>query len=334
MVIVESYTIAVAMCVLTMLCWGSWANTQKLAQRQWPFQLFYWDYAVGVLLLSVVLALTMGSMGPAGRPFLADLTQGEPGLLWSAFLGGVIFNLANILLVAAIDIAGMAVAFPVGVGLALVMGVVINYFATPIGNPVVLSAGVAAVVLAMIIDALAYGSLPTASKRTSQRGMLLAIVAGLAMGLFYRFVAASMASDFAHPEPGRLGPYSAIVVFAVGLFLSSFLWNTLVMAKPFVGPPVRFGDYFTKGDARLHAIGLMGGAIWGVGMASSIIAAGAAGFAISYGLGQGAAMVAALWGVLVWREFDAASPTTKRWLGVMFACYVVGLALIIVSRLS
>lgn len=164
--------------------------------------------------------------------------------------------------------------------------------------------------------------------------MLLAIVAGVTMGLFYRFVAASMASNLANPEPGRLGPYTAIVVFAVGLFLSSFLWNSLVMAKPFVGPPVPFRDYFAKGDARLHAIGLMGGAIWGVGMASSIIAAGAAGFAISYGLGQGATMVAALWGVLVWREFDAASPATKRWLGVMFACYVAGLALIIVSRSS
>ncbi|MCX6552307.1 MAG: multidrug DMT transporter permease, partial [Acidobacteria bacterium] len=232
------------------------------------------------------------------------------------------------------DIAGMAVAFPVGVGLALVMGVVVNYFAAPVGNPLFLFAGVAAVVLAMIIDALAYGSLQTASKRTSQRGVVLAVVAGVAMGLFYRFVAASMASDFANPEPGRLGPYTAIVVFAVGLFLSSFVWNSLVMAKPFVGPPVPFRDYFAKGDARLHAIGVLGGAIWGVGMASSIIASGPAGFAISYGLGQGATMVAALWGVLVWREFDAASPTTKRWLGVMFGCFVAGLALIIVSRVS
>jgi glucose uptake protein len=190
------------------------------------------------------------------------------------------------------------------------------------------------VVVAMIIDALAYGSLPTANKRAGNRGVILAIVAGVAMGLFYRFVAASMVTDFANPEPGRLGPYTAIVVFAVGVFLSSFLWNSLVMVKPFVGAPVRFGDYFTKGDARLHAIGVLGGAIWGVGMASSIIAAGAAGFAISYGLGQGATMVAALWGVLVWREFDAASATTKRWLWVMFACYVAGLALIIVSRWS
>ncbi len=332
MVIVESYPVAVAMCVVTMLCWGSWANTRKLTQRQWPFQLFYWDYAIGVLLLSVILAVTLGSLGSAGRPFLADLVQGEPGVLFSAFLGGVIFNLANILLVAAIDIAGMAVAFPVGVGLALVMGVVVNYLATPIGNPVVLSAGVAAVVLAIIIDAFAYRALPSASTRTSQRGVLLAIVAGVTMGLFYRFVAASMASDFVHPEPGRLGPYSALVVFAVGLFLSSFLWNSLVMARPFVGPPVGFRNYFIDGDTRLHAIGLMGGAIWGVGMAFSIIAAGAAGFAISYGLGQGATLVAALWGVLIWREFDAASPATKRWLDVMFGCYLVGLVLIIVAR--
>ena len=334
MVIVESYALAVAMCVLTMLCWGSWANTQKLAKRQWAFQLFYWDYSIGVLLLSLALGLTLGSAGPAGRPVIADLAQAEPGLLWSAFLGGVVFNLSNILLVAAIDIAGMAVAFPVGVGLALVMGVIVNYVAAPIGNPVLLFLGVSAVVVAMIIDALAYGSLPTASRPTGQRGVVLAVVAGVAMGLFYRFVAASMATDFANPEAGRLGPYAAIAVFAAGLFVSSFLWNSLVMMKPFVGAPVPFGDYFAKGDARLHAIGILGGAIWGVGMASSILASGPAGFAISYGLGQGATMVAALWGVLVWREFDAASPATKRWLAVMFACFVTGLGLIIVSRVS
>ncbi len=334
MVIVESYALAVALCVLTMLCWGSWANTQKLAQRHWPFQLFYWDYALGVLLLSVALALTMGSVGSAGRPFLADLTQADPGRLWSAFLGGVIFNLANILLVAAIDIAGMAVAFPLGVGLALVMGVVVNYVAMPVGNPLVLAAGVAAVVVAMIIDALAYRSLPATGDRTSQKGVLLAIAAGLAMGLFYRFVAASMATDFASPDAGALGPYTAIMVFALGLFVSTFAWNTFVMAKPFIGPPVPLRDYFAKGDARLHGIGLAGGAIWGIGMASSIVAAGPAGFAISYGLGQGATMVAALWGVLVWREFDAGSRATKGWLAVMFGCYGAGLVLIILSRVS
>src|ERR1700742_1248617 len=143
MVLIESYSVAVLMCIITMICWGSWANTQKLASKEWRFQLFYWDYAIGVLLLSLILAFTMGSMGAAGRTFMADLHQADAKWLWSAFLGGVIFNLSNILLVAAIDIAGMAVAFPVGVGLALVLGVITTYRATHSGNLVMLSAGVA-----------------------------------------------------------------------------------------------------------------------------------------------------------------------------------------------
>ena len=334
MLIVESYPLAVALCVLTMLCWGSWANTQKLASREWRFQLFYWDYAIGVLLLALLLAFTAGSTGDSGRPFLADLRQAEARSLGLAFVGGVVFNLSNILLVAAIDIAGMAVAFPIGVGLALVLGVVTNYAATPVGNPVLLFAGVAGVVLAILLSAAAYRRLPSQGARTSRKGIAISVVAGLLMGYFYRFVAASMSADFRSLEPGRLGPYAAVVVFSLGLLLSSFLWNTIVMARPFVGEPVPFGDYFRKGTPRLHAVGLLGGMIWNLGMSLSIVASGAAGFAISYGLGQGATLVAALWGVFVWREFEKAPPGTGRILAAMFAAFAIGLALIVYARVA
>src|SRR6202022_1754557 len=153
---VESYSVAVAMCVVTMLCWGSWANTQKLATQEWRFQLFYWDYAFGALLLAVMLAFTLGNSGNDGRGFVTDLMQADSKWLGSAFLGGVIFNLANILLVAAIDIAGLAVAFPVGIGLALVLGVITNHLATPVGNAAVLFLGVGGVVLAILFSAAAY----------------------------------------------------------------------------------------------------------------------------------------------------------------------------------
>ena len=196
MVIVESYTLAVILCFVTMLCWGSWANTQKMASKEWKFQLFYWDYSIGVLVLALVLAFTMGSFGNEGRAFLDDLILADNSNIWSAFLGGIIFNLANILLVAAIDIAGMAVAFPVGIGLALVVGVITNYVAAPIGDPVILFIGVAFVAIAIVIDAIAYNKLPSDSDKSTTKGLLLSIVAGIAMGFFYRFVAASMASDF------------------------------------------------------------------------------------------------------------------------------------------
>ncbi len=333
MTVVQSYPVAVMLCVITMLCWGSWANTQKLASKQWRFELFYWDYAIGVLLFALALAFTFGSTGTAGRSFLVDLAQADGGALRSAFLGGAVFNLSNILLVAAIDIAGMAVAFPIGVGLALVLGVVINYVASPVGNPVLLFTGVGGVVTAIVLSAISYSRLPAKGQRTIGKGILLSVIAGVLMGFFYHFVAASMSSDFVNLEPGRLSPYTAVVLFSVGLLASNFLWNTLVMMWPFVGEPVPFGDYFAKGSPRLHLIGILGGVIWNLGMSLSIIAAGAAGFAISYGLGQGATLVAALWGVFIWKEFRGAPARTSRLLALMFVAFVVGLTLIVAARL-
>lgn len=333
MVLVESYTVAVILCFITMLCWGSWANTQKLASKEWKFQLFYWDYSIGVLLFSLIMAFTLGSIGLEGRGFLEDLGLADNSSIWSALLGGIVFNLANILLVAAIDIAGMAVAFPVGIGLALVIGVISNYLAFPIGDPILLFTGVAFVAVAIVIDAIAYGKLPSSTNDNSKsKGLLLSIIAGIAMGFFYRFVAASMATDFVNPEIGKLTPYTALVIFSVGLLLSNIVFVTLIMFKPFSGEKVPPLDYFKKGNPKLHMVGVLGGVIWGLGMSLSIIASGVAGFAISYGLGQGATMVAALWGVYIWKEFKDAPKGTNKLLNMMFVCFIIGLALIISAR--
>jgi glucose uptake protein len=328
MVIVESYPIAVVMCIITMLCWGSWANTQKLASKEWRFQLYYWDYAIGVLLLALVLAFTMGSFGSSGRSFITDLRQADPKWLGSAFLGGVIFNLSNILLVAAIDIAGMAVAFPIGVGLALVLGVITTYLARPEGNVPMLTLGVAAIVIAIILDAVAYKRLASSGQKTPVKGIVISVAAGLLMGWFYSFVAQSMGN-----EAGELSPYTAVVCFSAGLLLSNFLWNSLMMAKPFSGEPVPFGDYFTKGNPRLHGIGILGGVIWNIGMSFNIIAADTAGPALAYGLGQGATMVGALWGVFIWKEFKGAPRGTNPLLAAMFVFYLLGLGILIASKL-
>ena len=332
MFIVESYTLGVVMCIITMLCWGSWANTQKLASKEWKFQLFYWDYSIGILVLALILALTMGSIGDEGRSFLTDLSQAESSNIWSALLGGIVFNLANILLVAAIDIAGMAVAFPVGIGLALVIGVITNYVATPIGDPVILFLGVGLVAVAIILDAIAYGKLPSSST-SLKKGLILSIIAGVAMGFFYRFVADSMALDFAQPEVGKLTPYTAVVIFSVGLLLSNILFVTLIMLKPISGEKVAPLDYFRKGNTKLHLIGILGGIIWSIGMSFSIIASGVAGFAISYGLGQGATMVAAFWGVFIWKEFKEAPEGTNKLITAMFIFFIVGLSLIVAARI-
>ena len=332
MIVIQSYFVAVLMCVITMLCWGSWANTQKMASKKWAFQLFYWDYALGVLLLSLILAFTMGSSGEEGRSFIPDLAQADGKAIGSALLGGVVFNIANLLIVVAINIAGMAVAFPIGIGLALVIGVVVNYVAEPVGDPLFLFAGVVLVALAIVLDAVAYRKSSAGKMSTATKGIMIAILGGILMGFFYRFVAASMATNFAVPEAGKLTPYTASVVFAVGLLLSNFVWNTFFMYKPVSGERATYADYFKKGDMKLHLIGILGGIIWSVGMTFSIIASGQAGFAISYGLGQGATLIAALWGVFIWKEFGKAEGL-KGILTTMFLFYLAGLVLIIVARL-
>lgn len=332
MVIVESYAIAVIMCVVTMMCWGSWANTQKLASKEWKFQLFYWDYTIGILLLTLVLAFTMGSIGSAGRSFLADVGQAETQHLGNALLGGIIFNFANILLVVAIDIAGMSVAFPVGIGLALALGVIDNYRGAPdLYKAPVLFAGVACVALAIVVNALAYRKLST-DKKTTMLGVVISILCGISMGFFFGRVAGTISEDMVNPEVGKLTPYTALVFFSVGLVLSNFIFNTIAMKWTVSGEKVNGMDYFTKGTPRLHLVGILGGAIWSVGMSFSMIAGSAAGYAISYGLGQGATLVAAFWGVFIWREFKAAPAGTNKFLALMFLFYIVGLALIIAGN--
>ncbi|HRR34505.1 MAG TPA: multidrug DMT transporter permease [Kiritimatiellia bacterium] len=322
MFFVENYAVAVAFCVITMLCWGSWGNTQKLASNdKWKYQLFYWDYGIGILLSSLLFAFTLGSCGAEGRGFLADIRQAGPDHLGLAFLGGVLFNLANILLVIAIDLAGLAVAFPVGIGLALVLGV-------------------ALVMLAIILNALAYRKL-VAAKAADQAqqggfglGITISVIAGVLMGAgFFGLVSKGMAKSFAHPEAGLMTPYTALVVFALGLFVSNFVWNTIVSFKPVRGQPVPPSAYFSLGTPRLHAVGILGGTIWNIGMALSLIAAGKAGPAISYGLGQGATLVAALWGILVWKEFKGAPSIAHKLNLAMFVLFVIGLLTIILAGL-
>jgi glucose uptake protein len=328
MFIPQSYSLAIILCIVTMLCWGSWGNTQKLAGKSWRFELFYWDYVLGILLFSLLLGFTLGSNGENGRGFIEDIGQAEPGNMLNAILGGVVFNASNILLVAAMAIAGMAVAFPVGVGIALALGVIINYVFVPQGNATLLFSGVSLIVAAIIIDAVAYKKHSTTLKKVSGKGILLSVSAGVLMALFYRFVASSMITSFDVPEAGKLTPYSAIFFFSVGVLLSNFLFNYLIMKRPFEGIPLSFKDY-AKGSLGVHLTGVIGGVIWNMGMSMSIIASGKAGFAISYGLGQGATLIAAFWGVFIWKEFKDASKSVNTLVFLMFLAYLAGLALLV-----
>lgn len=333
MYIVSSYSLAVLLCFITMICWGSWGNTQKLASKSWRYELFYWDYVIGMVIFSLLLGLTLGSNGEEGRSFISDLSQGSQNSILWVLVGGVVFNASNILLSASISLAGMSVAFPLGVGIALVLGVIVNYIGQPSGNPYLLFLGVALIVIAIISNGLASGKMnsSTQSKGSNTKGICIAFAAGILMSLFYRFVVMGMdVENFSSPEVGKLTPYSAIFIFSLGVLLSNFLFNTLVMKYPFQGEPVAMKEYL-QGSVGTHLVGLLGGCIWCLGTGLSYIASGQAGPAISYALGQGAPLIAALWGVFVWKEFRGAKTVVKGMLTTMFVCFLLGLALIILA---
>lgn len=333
MFIVNSYVMAVVLCVITMICWGSWGNTQKLAAKSWRYELYYWDYVIGMVLFSLLLGFTAGSIGDEGRHFIDDLTQCSWSAVGSVILGGIIFNASNILLSASVSLAGMSVAFPLGVGISLVLGVIINYIGDPKGNALLLALGVALVVIAIICSGIASGRMSKGGEETSQhkKGIMLAVCAGILMSFFYRFVAAAMdLNDFQNPAPGMLTPYGALFIFSIGVLLSNFIFNTYAMRRPFVGTPVSYKQYFA-GSFGTHMVGVLGGCIWCLGTACSYIAAGKAGAAISYALGQGAPMIAAAWGVFVWKEFRGADKKTNALLSLMFALFIGGLGVIVAA---
>jgi glucose uptake protein len=314
--------------ILSMLCWGSWANTFKLCPG-YRFQLFYWDYVVGLVAGALLWGLTLGSAGATGRSFAADLAATDAAHIGFALVGGVLFNVANLLLVAAIEIAGLAVAFPVGIGLALIIGAVSSYILSPHGNPLMLFGGITLVVAAIVCDAIAYRLRESEHQATSRRGVVISLIAGLLMGTFYPFVSRAMTGA------GAPGPYATSFYFAIGVLLCAIPINYLLMRKPLDAQrPVSMAG-FAAAPARWHLWGIAGGAIWCTGAVFNFVASKAhvVGPAVSYSIGQGATMISAAWGVFVWREFSSASSRAKNYLFWMFVLFLLGLTLVALAPL-
>ena len=336
MFIVNSYTLAIVLCVVTMLCWGSWGNTQKLAGKTWRYELFYWDYVIGILVFSLIMGFTLGSIGEGGRSFVPDLMQVSSTSVLSAVAGGIVFNLSNILLSASTSLAGLSIAFPLGCGLALVLGVLNNYLFVggDQGDPVLIFSGVALIVVALIFNGIASAKKggDNSNASSAKKGVILAIVAGVLMSTFFALVASAMDNtNFENPAVGKATPYTAFFLFAVGIFVSNFLFNTIVMKKPFEGEPVGYDTYF-KGKLSTHMVGVLGGCVWGLGTVLSYIASGKIGASISYALGQGAPMIAALWGVFIWKEFKGSKSIVNVLLTLMFILFIVGLGMIAAAK--
>jgi len=324
MFVPETYSLALFLMIVCMTCWGSWANTVKLAGNV-RFELFYWDYAAGVFLMAVILAFTAGSWYGGEEAFLNNLSAATGPRVAVAMLAGTIFNLANILLVGAIAIAGMAIAFPIAIGAALVIGTVLTYIVDQSGNGAMLFAGVGLAVVAVIADGLAYKELSDDGAKAGKKGLSIAIISGVLMGSWSPLTAASMSESAFAGAP--LTPYTSTVLFTFATLVSTFFFNIYFMQRPLVGEPVSFEGYL-KGKPSWHALALAGGFIWTIGTASNLIAGREAGFAVSYAMGQSAPMVAALWGVLVWREFKGASSKAKTYLALMFVFYASAIAVI------
>jgi glucose uptake protein len=316
-----------------MICWGSWQNTQNLIGKNWRFEHYYWDFSIGILFFAVLMAFTFGSIGSEGRSFITDLNQADSKNLLSAALGGVIWNVGTLLLVAAISVAGMSVAFPIGGGIGWTLGILINYIGKPEGNPIFLFIGTGFIILAILLSMQSYRKLATQQQKPTLTGILLSFAAGLCIALFYRFVASSLAIDFTPEEAGKISSYTAVVFFSIGAFICTIIINPVFMKRPIQGTPVNMTGWI-KGGSRAHLLGMLGGAIWCLGNSVSFMSVGAASPAISYGLSNSAPVVAAIWGIFVWKEFKDAPKGTNLLLTLMFACYLTGLVFIVYSRFA
>jgi glucose uptake protein len=351
MILPTTYLAALLLSIVSMICWGSWANTQKLAGK-WRFELFYYDYSMGVLLCAAIAAFTFGSWLPKELTFTDNLLIASNHQMAYAVGAGIVFNLANMLLVAAIAVSGLAVAFPIAIGLALVIGVIWNFILNPQADPILLFGGALLVTVAIIVDAFAYGTYLEARQAAAvkaltpdprtktkagkhgpgaARGILLSIVSGILMGAFYPIVEMSKTGE------NGVSPYGVGVLFGAGVFLSSLIYIPFFLNFPVDGPPLSTTDYL-KGSGRQHLLGLLGGIVWMAGglanfLASSTPAKVQVGPAVSYALGQGATMVSALWGLLVWHEFRGASHRVKLLLVVMIVLFLSGLGMIAIAPL-
>lgn len=346
MLLPTTYSAALLLLIVSMLCWGSWANTQKLAGR-WRFELFYYDYSLGVMVCAAIGAFVFGSWNSQDLTFSDNfLLAGKRQMIYPV-AGGAVFNLANMLLVAAISVSGMAVAFPISIGLALVIGVVWNFALNPQGNPILLFGGVVLVVIAIIVDAFAYSGYldaqvealrrkdPRAKAKsrsgTAARGIILSILSGILMGMFYPLV------EMGREGEAGVAPYGLALLFGAGVLLSSLLYIPFFMNFPVDGQPIQLRNYF-DGNRKQHLLGIAGGIIWMAGAVCNFVAASSpvavqVGPAVSYGLGQGATLVSALWGLLVWKEFKGADFRVKMLLIAMIVLFLAGLTMISIAPL-
>jgi glucose uptake protein len=299
-----------------MIFWGSWANTLKLT-RDWPVELFYVDYALGIFLSSILVGLTLGTFfGP--RTFIVGLQAADRSTLLYAVAAGALWNCGNVLLMFGVSLVGIAVAFPISIGLALIVGVAASYFVMPRGNPTMLSVGVLLVFVAIILNSFAYRAAAKSKQKPAAAGLSVCLLAGVLFSGFGPLVGKALSA------PIPLGPYGVTFCFTLGALITTLPIMTYFMRHPLQGSPLSWSDY-RRGMARQHTAGFLGGFFWTLGTTFTFVPASMVGIALAYAIGQANPLIAALWGVFVWREFKGTTQYAHLLLAFMFVFYFGGL---------
>jgi glucose uptake protein len=318
MYIPATYGTALILMLTSMVCWGSWPNLLKRLPA-WRLEYFYFDFTVGLLVTAVLYGMTLGSGETGASGFIATLWHAGPREAWFAVVGGFIWNFGNILLLNSIMLVGLAVAFPIAAIPAIVLGIGASYWLNPVGNAVALVTSAVLLLIAAQTTAAAYGRLGSVVTAHRSKGIAVALISGFLIGFFPPFVTAAFSGS------AGLDAYALTTFFTVGAFLATLVSLPVLLKKPLVGEAGKLAGYF-GGSTGQHVLGLLAGAIWCTGTVFNFISASLVGVAISVGIGSGAPMVGALWGVFVWGEFASGDRKAKRLIGAALVLYAVGVA--------
>jgi glucose uptake protein len=344
--ILPSTTLAsLLLLILTLFCWGSWANSQRLVFK-WRFELFYYDFALGMAACILIAVFTLGSMNAQELTVSDNMMIAGYHKMAYGVAAGIVVNLAYMMLVAGISLSGMAVAFPLAFGIALIVTSVTNFIGNPqSSNTLLLFSGLVLVLIAVLVDIIAYRShvdaLAAGAKGgpildprtkmpvrtpTAARGILISILGGIALGFFLPIVDSSRSGD------NGVGPYGLAALIGAGMFFSTLIYVPFFINFPVQGEPVQVRDYF-KGAKKQHFWGIFGGFVWAVGLVAFLVEGAVppalqTAPALAAGLIQGAPIIAALWGLLAWREFKGSTQGVKMLMLGMTVLFLAGLALV------
>lgn len=358
MILAQNHTQTLLLLVLSALCWGLWAAAYRRTKK-WRYELFYFDVAIGAGIVAVVAALTLGSLGFDGFSFEDDMLHAFKHQWLLAFGAGVIFNLANMLMMGAIAVAGLSVAAPLALGISSMLGLGIAVLLRHAGNPALAFPGSACVLLGIVMVGVAYGwlisarldkmlkegkaastNLPgyatgrivSADAPSATKALLLSVVAAALMWIMYPLLARARLGDTG------LGPYSLTFLFVGGMFFSTLIFSLFFLNLPIEGEPLEVQEYF-QGGIGDHLLGLAAGGLLCIGLLAGLVGEAGppvaqVGSVMTYGLKQGAILAAAVWGVWVSKDFRGAGARVHGLVAAFIGLIALGVVLLVLASVT